>query len=254
MAIKNTRTARSYINTAATQLYSIFVFVFIFFSLLLYTTRKGWFVFLACLKPLSKRATKREARLDFVDGCATSTAGMDKIRQSVVVTQPLYCPFFVQRAHVYKKKKIQEETKRRAEDKKTVPPKAKKQKKAKRSANQARCSFSRESLEIQKGRRYHEVFTEAPFQEILLQWETLWTWIRGVHTIHLGAYHTYVYPQQPLKKFMHDGTRSLIRRVGARLLYLSVEQGHSDGSSGRQKQQQHSLPHLYNHSSCMHKH
>lgn len=105
MAIKNTRTARSYINTAATQLYSIFVFVFIFFSLLLYTTRKGWFVFLACLKPLSKRATKREARLDFVDGCATSTAGMDKIRQSVVVTQPLYCPFFVQRAHVYKKKK-----------------------------------------------------------------------------------------------------------------------------------------------------
>lgn len=213
-------------------------------------THKGWFIFLACLKTLSKRATKREARLDFVDGCATSTATMKKVRQSVIVTRPSYCPVFVHRAHMYKKKNPRGG---RRQDK-TVPPEAKKQRKAKRSDNQACSSFFwGKSRRSKKGRRFHKVFTEASVQEILLQWETLWTWIRGVHTIHLDVYHTYLCPQQPLKKFTHDGTWSLIGWVRMQLLYLSVEQGYTDGSSGRQKQQ-HLLPHLCNRSSCMYKH
>lgn len=43
------KTMQGYINTAATQLYSIFCSLFFSF-LFLYTTRKGWFIFLACLK------------------------------------------------------------------------------------------------------------------------------------------------------------------------------------------------------------
>lgn len=79
------KTMQGYINTAATQLYSIFCSLFFSF-LFLYTTRKGWFIFLACLKNClqKKKGYKREARLDFVDERTTSTIEKTRVRKRTI--------------------------------------------------------------------------------------------------------------------------------------------------------------------------
>lgn len=165
-----------------------------FFFLFLYTTRKGWFVFLACLKTVSKRTTKkREARLDFVDvRYIHNREDEDGQTKQFVTTRPFCCLLCVHMQHVCTKPQSEEKKKQMLKQTKRQPT----------LPITHLGKGLRDPKKLPSHRRSCDIFTTS-FQEVLLQRDTLnmeqsaselLTWAYISHTCS---------PQQPRKKCAH---------------------------------------------------